>query len=262
MHKHFLGNFNTPSAISTCSYTCIVYIYNLCLCFLEQKLPSATQKSTNLRVTTVRIWNKMLWLYLCSTWDYIGIGILCIKSNLITGRSWWEKVLESCLPYNSEYRWKHDFNSKDNFLQLSVCIYSCRVQHIESYYTGDKSKQGVKLGAFDNSQEDWMTHIDRLQLYFTANNIHSDPKQRAILLSICRPSTYTLLWSSCCTMQTDQKYIWATSQQIGDHYSLKPSVTVQWYNFHSRSRQQGEIIASYVAELGQFSEHCEFSTLL
>ncbi len=49
---------------------------------------------------------------------------------------------------------------------------------------------------------------------------------------------------------------------IQQHHSPKPSVIVQRFKFHSHFRKPGDSIAKFVAELRQFSEHCEFGTVL
>ena len=54
---------------------------------------------------------------------------------------------------------------------------------------------------FDPEQESWSEYVERLQHYFTANNIASDEKQRAILLTAVGVSTYRLeRW--CCQVRS------------------------------------------------------------
>ena len=40
------------------------------------------------------------------------------------------------------------------------------------------------------------------------------------------------------------------------HHTPPPSVTVQRFNFNSRSQKDGETVAQFVAELRRLSEHC------
>ena len=51
------------------------------------------------------------------------------------------------------------------------------------------------IGEFNNQLEDWRSYTERLQNYFIANDIKSEAKQRAILLSVCGPRTYKLIRS-------------------------------------------------------------------
>jgi len=50
-------------------------------------------------------------------------------------------------------------------------------------------------GEFNSTQEDWTSYTERLQQYFTANDI-AEAKHRAILLSACGIATYLLINSS------------------------------------------------------------------
>ena len=49
------------------------------------------------------------------------------------------------------------------------------------------------LGEFNPTREDWTSYAERLELYFTSNDIVTEKKQHAILLSICGAETYTLI---------------------------------------------------------------------
>ena len=49
---------------------------------------------------------------------------------------------------------------------------------------------------------------------------------------------------------------------LRDHYCPPPSVTVQRYNFNSRTQKEGETVSQFVAELRRLSEHCDFKATL
>jgi hypothetical protein len=85
--------------------------------------------------------------------------------------------------------------------------------------------------------------MERLQQYFLANDVVSEEKKWAILLSNCGPQTYQLLKNL-------------------DHYHPKPSIIVQRFSFHTQAQKQGETIVEYVAELKRLSEGCEFTAVL
>ena len=44
------------------------------------------------------------------------------------------------------------------------------------------------VGEFSGASESWVSYIERLKQYFIANNIKSEERQRAVLLSICGAS--------------------------------------------------------------------------
>ena len=51
-------------------------------------------------------------------------------------------------------------------------------------------------------------------------------------------------------------------ETLENHFSPKPSVIVERFKFHSRSRLEGENVAGFVAGLRRLSEHCQFGTTL
>ena len=48
---------------------------------------------------------------------------------------------------------------------------------------------------------------------------------------------------------------------VQGHHNPEPSATVQRFKFHSRCRQLGETVSTYVAELRCIAEHCKFNNL-
>ena len=49
------------------------------------------------------------------------------------------------------------------------------------------------IGEFNSQLEDWCSYNERLQNYFIANDIKSEVKQCAVLLSVCGLHTYKLV---------------------------------------------------------------------
>ena len=111
-------------------------------------------------------------------------------------------------------------------------------------------------GEFDSNQEDWESYIERLQQYFTANDVRSADKQRAILLSCSGASTYRLMKSVLTPNRPTDVAFDDIVTQMKTHYSPPPSETVQRYLFNSRSHRAGESISTYVTELKKLAEHC------
>ena len=118
------------------------------------------------------------------------------------------------------------------------------------------------MGEFNNQLEDWRSYTERLQNYFIANDIKSEAKQRAILLSVCGPRTYKLIRSLLSPQEPKDVSFADIVKQMTDHYQPKPSIIVQRFKFHSRSRKQGESVATYIAELKRLAEDCEFGEFL
>ena len=49
------------------------------------------------------------------------------------------------------------------------------------------------LGEFNPIRENWTSYAKRLELYFTVNDIVTEKKQQAILMSFCGAETYRLI---------------------------------------------------------------------
>ena len=118
------------------------------------------------------------------------------------------------------------------------------------------------LGEYDPSKEDWKCYTERLQLYFTANDVDDATKPRAILLSQCGSSTYQLIRNLLTPAKLTDKSFKDIIALVHNHYQPRPSVIVNCYQFHSRSRKEGESITAYVAELKRLSENCSFGDSL
>ena len=115
---------------------------------------------------------------------------------------------------------------------------------------------------FNSQLEDWRPHTERLQSYFIANDIKSEAKQRAILLSMCGPCTYKLIHSLLSPEEPKDVNFPGIVKQMADHYQPKPSVIVQRFKFHSHSHKPGESVATFIAELKRLSEDCAFGEFL
>ena len=83
----------------------------------------------------------------------------------------------------------------------------------------------------------WRSYTERLQNYFIANDIKSEAKQCAILLSVCGLHTYKLIRSLLSPQEPKDVSIADIVKQMTDHYHPKPSIIVQHFKFHSRSRK-------------------------
>jgi len=49
------------------------------------------------------------------------------------------------------------------------------------------------VGEFKESEETWTQYVERLEQFFVANDVETEAKQRAILLSVCGAKTYALI---------------------------------------------------------------------
>ena len=118
------------------------------------------------------------------------------------------------------------------------------------------------VSEFNSAQEDWRSYAERLEQYFAANDVKDEDKMRAILLSVCGPSTYRLMRNLCAPAKPTEKSYSQLVKLVADHFNPRPSVIVQRFQFNSRYRKPGESIATFIAELRRLTEFCDFGPSL
>ena len=100
------------------------------------------------------------------------------------------------------------------------------------------------ISEFDNANEDWTSYTERLQHYFSANEIEADTKQKAILLSCCGPKTNQLVKNLLTPEKPADKSYADIVQLVKAHLDPKPSIIVQ--RFFPLSVSQGFGLYCYV----------------
>ena len=117
------------------------------------------------------------------------------------------------------------------------------------------------MSTFDPTLEDWGSYTERLQQYFTANDV-AEGKQKAILLSGCGVATYRLIKNLTAPDKPTDKTFAQLVQLVGEHHNPKPSVIVERFHFNMLTRQQGESVATFIAELRHLTRYCNFGDSL
>ena len=110
------------------------------------------------------------------------------------------------------------------------------------------------VGPFDSTAEDWSSYAERFRLYFTVNDLKDDEKQRAICLTTCEPATYGLFRSLAAPKKPSEVTLKELWELVAAHFHPQPSLAVQRFRFNSRTRQVGESVAAYLAELKKLSD--------
>ena len=119
-----------------------------------------------------------------------------------------------------------------------------------------------RISEFKESEESWTQYVERLEQFFLANEIEDVEKQRAIFLSVCGSRTYSLLRDILQPKKPAETTLKDILEALRKHTDPKPSVIVERFKFHSRSRDESESVATFVAGLRKLSEHCEFKDVL
>ena len=119
-----------------------------------------------------------------------------------------------------------------------------------------------KINEFDPDSDDWQLYVERLDFYFVANKITDGEQKWAILLSACGGRVYAVLRDLCQPGKPGDFSLTVLLKILSDHFTPKPSVIVERFKFHSKVRQQGQSVATFVAELRRLTEHCGFGSAL
>ena len=117
------------------------------------------------------------------------------------------------------------------------------------------------VGEYDPQKEDWMSYSERLQEYFTANDMNAAAK-KCTLLNMVGASTYQLIKNLVTPAKPTEKAFDDLVRLVQDHYQPNRSVIVQRFKFNSQSRLPGESVTAFVAELQRLPEHCQYGDTL
>ena len=101
------------------------------------------------------------------------------------------------------------------------------------------------FGAFEDGHKEWASYTERLEQYFTANDIKTAEKKRATLLSICGVATYQVIRN----LTTPGKLTDHTFEKlvllVEAHSNPPPSVTDQRFTFNTRSQKDGALVSQF-----------------
>ena len=106
-----------------------------------------------------------------------------------------------------------------------------------------------RIQDFDSAKENWVEYEERLNFFFAANNATNADKKRAIFLTVVGPSTYKLLRGLVAPEKPGDVPYKDLVAKLTKHYNPTPSLVVQRFRFHSRSRAPGESVSAFVAQL-------------
>ena len=119
-----------------------------------------------------------------------------------------------------------------------------------------------KIGEFQPSVEDWTQYVERLEFFFAANGITTAEKKRATFLAVVGPTTYKLLHSMLAPHKPGEVAFNEMVKVLSDHYSPKPSEIVSRFKFYNRSRKPGESVSTFISEVRDLAQFCNFGDSL
>ena len=118
-----------------------------------------------------------------------------------------------------------------------------------------------QLSEFQPQREKVSDYLERVSLYFEANDVAED-KQVAVLLTAIGGETYALLTSLLSPAKPRDKSYREITAVLKAHFEPKPIIIAERFHFHRRQQAQTETIAEYVAELRRLASTCEFNDYL
>ena len=92
------------------------------------------------------------------------------------------------------------------------------------------------------------TYLERMELYFTANDI-ADPKKAAALLTCIGGKTYRIVKSLLAPNLPISKSFPDLKETLKSHFAPKPSIITERFHFNRKRQQSCESIIDFTAEL-------------
>ena len=111
---------------------------------------------------------------------------------------------------------------------------------------------------FSGNATEWRIYAERLGHYFTANDVKSEEKKRAILLSACGTATLKLINNLLTPDALASKSFADIVKIVQEHHHPEPSAIVMRFRFNSCVRNHGESVAAFVARLRELADKCKY----
>ena len=116
---------------------------------------------------------------------------------------------------------------------------------------------GGKLEACNPDLESVTVYLERVKLYFSANEVKRE-KRVPVFLNLLGRETYTLLQNLVLPIKPAEKSPNDLMDALRGHFEPKKLVTAARFQFHQRQQQAGESVSTYLAELQKMAVPCEF----
>ena len=121
------------------------------------------------------------------------------------------------------------------------------------------------IEAFEPEADDWPQYAERMEEMFVANEMVGEDKaekRRSVFLSVVGKRTYNILRSLFSPDKPSTKTFEELTAVLTSHFSPPPSEVIQRFRFYGRSRQPGESVSAFIAELRKLTEYCNFGASL
>ena len=113
------------------------------------------------------------------------------------------------------------------------------------------------LHEFRPDSEDFSMYMERVEIYFAANDV-PEGKKVPVFLNAVGGTTYGVLRSLLAPDNPMSKSMAEITARLREHYEPKPSLIAERCQFHKRNQNSGESIATYITELRRLAARCNF----
>ena len=113
------------------------------------------------------------------------------------------------------------------------------------------------INEFKPDQESLAVYLERVELFFAANNVQAERKV-PMLLAVIGSAAYSVLHNLLAPESPKMKTYEELVAALRQHYEPKPLVIAERFHFYHREQRVGESVADYVAELRRLATTCAF----
>lgn len=113
---------------------------------------------------------------------------------------------------------------------------------------------------FQLSKDDWQTYVERLELYFMAQD-KEDDNRPVVRLTKVSADTYTLIRDMYAPVKPKNKSLEQLVKLVGEHLCPKPSEAMERCKFHQAAQRATESVAEFAARLKKFPLKSNFPGL-
>ena len=119
------------------------------------------------------------------------------------------------------------------------------------------------IGPFDEGEEEFDSYIDRMKLFFKANEIKpTDPKYVPAFLSLIGAKTYKLLKDLITPKEPAAATFDELITALKKHYKPQVVVIYERFKFYNRNQLPNESVSDFIAGIKHFARTCEFGEAL
>ena len=118
-----------------------------------------------------------------------------------------------------------------------------------------------QLDAFDPESDNVVAYLERVDLFFTANDIGPD-KQVSVFLTVVGSRNYALIKSLTAPTLPQEKSYEDLKAVLLAHFRPKPLLIAERFRFYQRNQAAGESVHDFLADLRRLAITCEFEHFL